>query len=1086
MALNVITSNRMEVLVEGLAAVVRKPLAGVFEPEIIVVQSKGMQRWLAMELARMLGVWANTWFPFPNAFIDRLFASVIPDLAEIPELSPFHPDVLAWRIMEQLPRHLHQPPFLPLAAYLADDGNGLKLLQLAKAIADTYDQYTIYRPEMLAAWEKEEAGIWQAWLWRELAKDAPRQHRAALLTQFRRQLARGGQRPTDLPQRVSLIGIPTLPPFHLEVLTAIARYSEVNLFLLNPCRQYWGGIVPEKALPMSGQQEFDFSGGSDYFETGNPLLASFGRIGRDFFETLVSESDVQMEESFMEPDGESLLHVLQGDILDLRDRRGADPIAVAPADDSLRIHSCHSPMREVEVLYDQLLDRFDRDPSLAPRDILVMTPDIEGYAPYISAVFGSTERAEERIPFSIADRSLRREIELAETFLAILDLCGSRFTVTQVLDIIEEEAVLRRFGLVPTDMELIRQWLMATNVRWGIDAGTRSSHDLPPFPENSWRAGLDRLLLGYAMAGNDRQSYAGLLPYDHVEGSETVVLGRLLELWETLSRAATGLSTPRTVPEWAAALRLLAATFFAADDDASQDELAGLLRVVDLLESCGTISRFDDTVGIEVIKGWLGEKLDRQQQGLGFLTGGVTFCAMLPMRSIPFRVICLLGMNDGVFPRHNRKSSFDLMAAAPRRGDRNQRDEDRYLFLEAMLSARDTFYLSYVGRSIKDNSTIPPSPLVGELIDYCCKSFSITDSKGNGQDTVDALCIDHPLQPFSARYFCPGNGQLFSYSRENRQAAFAPPAAEPAPFLANPLSKGAEALVNITDLAEFFANPCRYLLQRQLGVSLDLRHEAMEEEEPFFLDHLRKYTLEQEMVARLVEEGNLADHRAIAACRGDLPPGEPGLVVYNRLAVAAAEFAAQVTAIAPGPPLPPVEIAIDCCGVRLVGRIERIWPTGLIHYRYAKLKAKDRLRMWIEYLCLNCAAPAGYPRDGFLLASDAILTGVPLADSRGELEKLLSIYGKGIACPLHFFPETSLEYARKASDPKKRAKALADAARKWHGSEEHPGEKQDSSFQRFFGDSEPLDEAFMGLSMAVYEPMLAHLCEKKARKGEGK
>ncbi|WP_369412389.1 exodeoxyribonuclease V subunit gamma [Geotalea toluenoxydans] len=447
MALRIITSNRMEVLVEELASVVKRPLASVFVPEIIVVQSKGMQRWLAMELAKNLGVWANAEFPFPNALIDRLFTSVIPNLTDPPEISSFHPDVLTWHIMEVLPGYLEQADFQPLAAYLAEDPAGLKRLQLAGVIADTYDQYTIYRSDLLASWENGAADGWQASLWRELVKNNSHHHRASLLMQFRRQLGRGKQKPADLPQRISLIGIPTLPPFHLEVLTAIARHTQVNLFLLNPCRQYWGRIVPERALPRIGQQEFDFSGGADYFETGNPLLASFGRTGRDFFETLISDcGEVAPEESFMEPDGNCLLHAIQGDILDLRDRRSEQKSIVSCTDDSLRIHSCHSPMREVEVLYDQLLHRLDQDPSLSPRDILVMTPDIESYAPYISAVFGSPERAEEKIPFSIADRSLRREGEAAETFLAILDLCGSRFTVTQVLDIVEAAPVLRRYG----------------------------------------------------------------------------------------------------------------------------------------------------------------------------------------------------------------------------------------------------------------------------------------------------------------------------------------------------------------------------------------------------------------------------------------------------------------------------------------------------------------------------------------------------------------------------------------------------------------------------------------------------------------
>ncbi len=1087
MTLRIHTSNRMETLVEQLAGVVCQPLPSVFDPEIIVVQSKGMQRWLAMELAQRTGIWANGRFPFPNAIIDNFFSCTIPDLASLPDLSSFNPEVLIWRIMELLPSFLGCPGFEQVTAYLAGDINGLKRLQFAGAIADTFDQYTLYRPEMIMSWERGEGDGWQPHLWRQLSRNSKEPHRASLLMQFRRQLGRNGTVIRRLPHRLSLIGIPALPPFHMEVLTAIAGYTEVNLFLLNPCREYWGAIVSEKELARKGQQEFDFSGGTSYFEAGNPLLASFGRVGKDFFETLISDcGEVDYADTFVDPGEDCLLHAIQGDILQLRDRRKDGGSIVPQGDDSLRIHSCHSAMREVEVLYDQLLHRLDCDPTLSPRDILVMTPDIESYAPYISAVFGSPERPEQRLPFSIADRSLRRETEAGEAFLAILGLCGSRFSVTQVMDILETAMVLRRYALSKSDLDPIREWVSATNIRWGIDAGTRREHGLPPFAENSWQAGLDRLLLGYAMAGNDHLFFADTLPYDHVEGGNTQELGHFLEFCSTLFARANALAQPRSLDEWTATLRTLVSLFFEAGDEGDERQLADLSAVIDGLGESAAKAAYTSAVSIEVVRAWLEEKLDKQQAGFGFLTGGVTFCAMLPMRSIPFRVIALLGMNDGVFPRRNRSNGFDLIAATPRRGDRNQRDEDRYLFLEALLSARDHFSISYIGQNIKDNSELPPSVLVAELLDYCGRSFRIPGQEEIADRTVIKLLhVRHPLQPFNTRYFC-GNELLFSYSQENLGAVVAAnaPRTEAEPFLRQSLPDNKDATVNIQDLIGFFANPCKYLLRRQLGLYLDQRHQALDEEEPFAIDQLCKYALEQEMVATLVKGEDLQTHCSVARSRGELPPGQPGLVLYNKLAAAATEFADQVTAVAAGPAMAPLEIELDCDGIRLLGRVEGIWPTGLVHYRYAKLKAKDRLRMWIEYLCLNCVAPADYPRSGFLLASDAILTALPVAVPRSHLEKLLTIYRRGLTSPLHFFPGTSLEYAKKMMDPKKEAKALADAAKKWHGSEEYPGEKDDVYFQRCFGQGNPLNEDFMQLSRTIYEPLLAHLCEKKSKRGE--
>jgi exodeoxyribonuclease V gamma subunit len=1075
MPLEIYASNHMETLVGLLADVVRKPLPSPFTPETIVVQSKGMQRWLALELADRFGVWANCEYPFPNAMVERLFCALLPDLST-GATSSFQPDMLTWRIMGLLPACLGTTGFASLAGYLADDGTGLKRLQLAGKIADTFDQYSIYRPELLISWEKGDDNSWQAILWRELVRTVREPHRATLLAEFRRAIARPNLDPTRFPRRIALFGIPTLPPFHLEVLTGVARHSDVNLFLLNPCREYWGKIIPERKLARLEQRDVGNGEAPGYFEAGNPLLASLGGNGRDFFESLLNDcGDAGYHESFSEVVEDSLLHAIQADILALRNRGDSgERETIAPTDDSLRIHSCHSPMREVEVLHDQLLALFAKDSTLTPRNILVMTPDIEGYAPYISAVFGAMERAEQRIPFTIADRSLRREGEVADLFLAILNLCGSRFGIAGVLDILETAAVCRRFGLREGDLETIRQWLTATNIRWGIDAAERSEHGIPPFAENSWQAGLDRLLLGYAMVGDDRHFFNGILPYDHLEGSEALVLGRFLDFCTTLFDRVRALAKPRPLQEWVAELHGILACFIDAAGDDERD-VAAVKQVIDQLDKCREQAAFADAVGIEVVRAWLEEKIAGAQRGFGFLTGGVTFCAMLPMRSIPARVIVLLGMNDGAFPRQNRPPGFDLIAAAPRPGDRSQRDEDRYLFLEALLSARERFFISYVGQSSKDNSELPPSVLVSELLDYIDRGFAA------GSTTV---CVKHRLQPFSRAYFQPGNGQLFSYNQDNFRgvlAALAGPG-DARPFLATPLPPTGETTVSVADLADFFSNPCKHFLRRRLGIFLEQRDETLAESEPFTLDHLTKYQLGQELVATLVAGESLALHRSVVQSRGELPPGAYGTVTYNSLAASAEEFAVHVAAVAGGAPLPPIEIDLAIVAMRLVGRLSRIWPGGLVHYRFTKLKAKDRLRIWLDQLALNCAAPDGYPRNAILLGNGATVTSVPVAGSRQLLEMLVNLYIRGMSEPLHFFPETALEYAKKINDPKKADKALADARKKWHGSDDYPGEKGDPYSQRCFGDGEPLDEEFATLALQIWGPLLDHQQEAGKRK----
>jgi exodeoxyribonuclease V gamma subunit len=1064
MPLKIYTSNRMERLVDGLEQVVRAPRPAPFTPftkEIVVVQSKGMQRWLSMELAGRIGVWANCHFAIPNEMVETLFAAVLPDCPA--ETTAFRPEVMTWRLMGLLQETVERPGFEEISGYLRDDSDGLKRMQLAQRIADTFDKYTVYRPEMLLEWEAGEGDSWQAHLWRALGEGVQQKHRARLFSEFREAVEHAS---LAHQPRISVIGIPTLPPFHLEVLSRAARHMEVNLFLLNPCREYWGQIVSERELAKLEKRGL---GTGEWYETGNQLLASWGKLGREFFESIIDGcGDPEREDAFDDLPDDSLLHMVQGDILDLR---GTDTVVrqVAAGDLSIQLHACHSPMREVELLYDTLLSLFDADPKLSPRDVLVMTPEIESYAPYISAVFDTPEEGCERIPYSIADRNLKSEGESARALLAILRLCGGRYPVSGVLDILESPPVARRFAMTGDDMETVRDWLRGANIRWGIDAEQRSEHGLPAFSENSWEAGLDRLLLGYAINGEGRSFFNGILPFDDMEGSVALVLGRFVSFCEKLFARSRALARPRGTASWVEAIREILADFILPDEDGER-ELLSLVELAGKLGECGAQGGFAGEIGIEVVRYWFEERLGKSERGFGFLTGGVTFCAMLPMRSIPFPVVALIGMDDGAFPRRNRPQGFDLMAQSPRRGDKSARDEDRYLFLEALLSARKKLHISYLGQSIKDNSEIPPSVLVSELSDYLAKGFAYQGGAPCGS------ALRHPLQPFSPAYFT-GRPQLFSYSKQNFQGTLAKldPQRDPAPFISAPLAPWEEeGTVTLKALIDFLCNPARELLRIRLGIKVEQGVEPLEDCEPFHLPALVKYQLEQEIVAAVLRGEELSAPFAVACGRGELPPGECGAAIFDKLSEPAAEFAANVAEVACGEPLPPLDVDLKLPNGRIIGRIGSLRADRLVLYRYTKLKAKDQLRLWVEHLALNCANAPGYPRQATFLAADSVVNLPPIEGCREFLDGLLALYRRGMRYPVRFFPETSLEYAKKARDPKKAMKALSDARGKWHGSEFMPGECKDRHCRRCFGEEEPLDEEFKATALEVWEPILSH------------
>ena len=503
--LSIYLSNRLEILVEQLAQIIRTPLSSPLIPEIILIQSRGMERWISLELANHTGICANFHFPFPNAFLQEIFKRFISDL---PEPSPWDPERLTFTIMNVLPDCLDQSGFENLKSYLKEDPNHLKLFQLSEKIALTFDQYMVFRPELLFNWEVHDKTddpdyIWQATLWRRLLKINGPKHRARLHNDLHEMLTAGSIETAQLPERISVFGISYLPPFHLETFTSISRYTPVNFFLLNPCREYWTDIVSQKTQQRIRRNYPDTEELSEelYFEEGNRLLASMGRLGKDFFQ-LLNDLGGEFHEMFDEPSCHDMLSCIQSDILTLKNRGRADrphasgaffeslqaePLSLKEEDDSIQVHNCHSPMREIEVLHDCLLAMFEEDPTLLPKDFIVMAPDIESYAPYIHAVFDAQTSSGHRIPFSIADQSARKESRLIDGFFSLLALKDSRLGGTQVLRLLEYPSIKKNFAFSDFDIPVIERWMRHTRIRWGRDVQDRLKFGLPRFSEQRHR-----------------------------------------------------------------------------------------------------------------------------------------------------------------------------------------------------------------------------------------------------------------------------------------------------------------------------------------------------------------------------------------------------------------------------------------------------------------------------------------------------------------------------------------------------------------------------------------------------------------------
>ena len=1094
--LRLYTSNRLEALTEKLADVLARPLSSPLQSEIIIVQSQGMARWLKLELARRHGICANCSFPFPKIFCAEVLAANSANPSGQPILTR---EVMVWEIMRLLPEMLNQPEFSCLEDYLLDQSDVRKRFQLSSRIANLFDQYLVFRPDLILAWDQGQLScaatdaniheVWQAALWRRVRQEKPGQHLAALWKEFGERVLKPDFKPSDVPERLSIFGISALPPSYLQIFCALGAFAEVHLFLLQPSKEYWGLIVNarESEKILKTMKKGDAATKELHLETGNHLLASMGFLGRDFLNLVLDSGDWDEARAFSDTQEGNLLHNVQADIFHLRDRGRDDcpKLWVSKADASLRVHSCHSPLREVEVLYDHLLDWFERDATLAPRDVLVMTPDIEGYAPFIQAVFDSPEENDKRIPFSVADRGTRAASHVVDAFLNLLRLPSTRLEATSVLRILETDTVRARFHLAEPDLDTIRVWIRKTNIRWGQDANNRESLGLPGLAENTWQQGMERLFLGYAMAGQGEKMFQDVLPFDDLEGGSAEVLGHFAEYLKRLFDSCATLRERRTAGAWETALLNMLEAFF-QPDESQIPEILLIRSTMRELASQAAGAGCDEAVDLSVILESLNQLLEEDRFGSGFITGGVTFCALKPMRSIPFKVICLIGMSDGTFPRSDRHLIFDLMAQKPWLGDRSLRADDRYLFLETLLSARERLHISYVGQSIRDNSEAPPSVLVSELLDYIAQAYELPD----GEILRDHVQVRHRLQGFSPAYFTSKDARLFSYSSENCRASQCGQASRvvPALFIDAPLSEPEAEwrTVEVATLAEFFCNPARWLVTRRLGLRFAEEDEALEEVESFAVAPLDGYAIRQDLVEMGLKGSSVKDALRLMNAAGRLPLGEAGAVHFRGLQADVEAFLERLRPHLGDGYIDPIQVDLALGEFRLVGEIRRLTAKGSLHFRCASIKAKDLLRFWIQHLVVNAAFPNEEYSTAVLVGGDQVLEVPRLNRAPEVLSGLLELYWKGLAQPLKFFPQTSWAYvgAELKRDAGGRSKQdPASVARvSWEGNSftKAPGEREDAYFDLCFRNVDPLDEEFQQTARAVFAPLLSELKEVTA------
>lgn len=1039
--LNIIQSNRMEALQAQFNQLLKvNPLQSPFDKEVVLVQSPGMSQWLKIGLSENLGIAAQVDFPLPSSFIWQLYQQLLPN---VPKESAFNKPNLAWKLFAILPSCINEPLYLPLKTYLEGDIDGQKTFALCEKIADVYDQYLMYRPHWIATWDSGKDELddvdvsiapWQPDLWRKLvahskALGQSQFHRANMQGQLLAALENMDN--SLLPKRISLFGISAIASSQLEVFEALSKKTEVFLFFFNPSEHYWGDVVDEKTaakinakyakMPLlEAQQKKQANPDEEYYFIGNPLLSSWGKLGRDYFEQLV-QLDARWIDGFIDAFDDSLLGQIQSEIYQLAFKgesltdnkewfiNNEGKLPISDTDTSITLSDCHTPLREVERLHDYLLTLFNQNPSLTPKDIIVMMPDVGTYSPYIEAVFGGAQNTSRFIPYALADLAIEQEKPVLSSFASLANLPFSRFGVSDILDLLQVTQIAEKFGLEAHEYEQIQYWLERVGVKWGINAEHKSSFDLPAIDLNTWQHGLNRLLLGIAQR-DEQCPFNGIYSADEVEGMALDTLNKLVHFIDVLQRFKDELAPDDTLSNKADILSELINAIYYNEGDDSWDLLV-LQTVLEEFKKHHNNGDYDKAVSQRIVSYLIKQGIQEKGVGQRFLVGQVNFCTLMPMRAVPFKVVCMLGLNDADYPRTVQPIGFDLVPYSKKqKGDRSRKLDDRYLFLEALLSARDNLYISYIGRSCFDNQPRMPSTLVSELLEYIGRSFVLTND--SEKTLPECLINQQHLQPFNRAYYTADTEADTKLSNHSFNPIWLPSERIDAQPL-TAIDVIAPAQLELDVFIRSVCNAQESFYQQTLGLRLPEFSEVAKDEEPFSLDALRRYFYLDEILEANINEQPLSTEQILQ--RGELPQANVGSLVYESMAHRVDALAGQVKEHIKSGKTDPLEVSLRIENTIIEGWLNHIYLQKQVFYRSASIKAKDLIKGFIYHLV---AQSMEQNVETLLLGLDKQISFAPL--SKHEADALLSdwfeLYKALRKEPVAFYPVSGYEYVKSGGD----------------------------------------------------------------------
>lgn len=944
---NIYSSNRLESLCRTLAENIRKPKADVFGKEIIITETAGMNAWLKTQMAQHTGVFANFEFLSQDGLIAGIYQLLFDKKLEN------NIDALKYEIYKLLDIKEFKDSFTDVAGYYKE--NDLRRIQLSEKTANLFDQYQLYRNDMIVVWENGKLSTgnpsekWQQWLWTKLNVESRSKTRDRIMAEME---SNKNLLKKAFPA-ISFFGITIYTQFHLDFYRALEKYTDINFYLCLP----------------ANHKEFQ-----------NELLLNFGAKAKE----LAGMFDIKDFEA-VENKADTLLARIQNQILN------NSTSSEFTEDESLQVNSCYTPAREAECVYNYLLDLFDKDRSLKPGDVLVAATDINKYAPFIRAVFSN---APVKIPFLVSGAASSSEDTMAATLEQILNFREEDLTSEKVISLLEQKRIKQRFGI--EDCDYIRAMVQKANIRFGRE--NRAEDDTQYV---SWKYGLDKIILGYAMLTDNEYKASdslALFPFREAEGSSSYDLLKLKAFVERLEFVLDEQSNPRTLTEWKNFLLEDVLEKMVCHDDFNKDdreEMSGIYKALGFINDLELKEKVPFAVFLEE----LDSKLFTLPRETKLNTGRVTVSSPTQVRGLPYRVICFLGLNNDIFPRKDQYPGFDLLGEEYRQGDRSRKETDKYLFMDTLLAAREKIYMSYTGQSVKNNSEIPPSLVVDTLTSFLGR---------------EDMAVKHPLHGFSSHYQ-KDSRRLFTYLYSQAASVYSTREKED--------KEPAEATVR--DLVDFFKAPVDWYFNNILDISYNDAESTLSETEIFELDSLQEWKVKRDFIKLADDESSSYVAKGIK--EGYLPLKSGAVVTLEKIREDINQLKTTYQELIGSRQEDKIVVDIKVNNIRISGTIDSVYGKDFIAYSVSRYPLKHKIDAYIKALLLFTE---GKIESAKFLDKDGVVSVIPADAGSAQtcLKALLEYFKEGNKAPLLFTIKAGEESLKEKADAKKILKAFKDEA----------------------------------------------------------